>query len=209
MANTVQPWKRRERRDGHLFLPAWRDRMVDFRPAHRPYGREADRARRGEACALAPWLRDIRFAHVLTSPRQRARRTCELAGLGATAKTEGSWRSGTMAITRASVPGIFARPEPAGTSSRTAARRRIACTGSGSRGSAHRRACGVGWQHGAVLAWRVRVRSGRALDCVAHVRWSQHFSLGPASLSILGHRAGHPDIRTISLWNAGPAPLPS
>jgi len=45
---------------------------------------------RGEqqACELGPWLRDNRFARVLTSPRQRARRTCELAGLAATAAIE-------------------------------------------------------------------------------------------------------------------------
>jgi probable phosphoglycerate mutase len=34
-----------------------------------------------EARALSPLLRDIHFAAVLTSPRDRARRTCELAGL--------------------------------------------------------------------------------------------------------------------------------
>ncbi len=31
-----------------------------------------------QARALAPWLDGIRFTRVLTSPRQRARRTCEL-----------------------------------------------------------------------------------------------------------------------------------
>ncbi len=36
---------------------------------------------------LAPWLRGIPFAHVLTSPLQRARQTHEPAGLGAEAKT--------------------------------------------------------------------------------------------------------------------------
>jgi broad specificity phosphatase PhoE len=40
-----------------------------------------------EARALIPWLRGIQFARVLCSPRQRARRTCELAGLGAQAET--------------------------------------------------------------------------------------------------------------------------
>jgi probable phosphoglycerate mutase len=45
---------------------------------------------RGEAEArnLQPWLRHIQFAHVLTSPLQRARRTCELAGLGSVAEVE-------------------------------------------------------------------------------------------------------------------------
>jgi probable phosphoglycerate mutase len=45
---------------------------------------------RGEsqARALAPWTAAISFAHVFTSPRLRARVTCELAGLGAKAKVE-------------------------------------------------------------------------------------------------------------------------
>ncbi len=41
-----------------------------------------------EARELAPRIRDIPFAHVLTSPRERARRTCELLGLGDVAEIE-------------------------------------------------------------------------------------------------------------------------
>ena len=41
-----------------------------------------------EARAVGQRLRDIPFAHVLTSPLQRAQRTCALAGLGATPKIE-------------------------------------------------------------------------------------------------------------------------
>jgi probable phosphoglycerate mutase len=43
---------------------------------------------RGEDAAreLGRRLQDISFAHVLTSPRRRALRTCELAGLGAAAE---------------------------------------------------------------------------------------------------------------------------
>lgn len=41
-----------------------------------------------QARALAPLLAGIRFDHVLTSPRQRARRTCELAGLGVQAQVD-------------------------------------------------------------------------------------------------------------------------
>jgi probable phosphoglycerate mutase len=37
---------------------------------------------------LAARLASVGFSHVLTSPRQRARRTCELAGLGASAETD-------------------------------------------------------------------------------------------------------------------------
>jgi len=45
---------------------------------------------RGEeqARALGTRLREMRFDHVLTSPLQRARRTCELAGFGAIATVD-------------------------------------------------------------------------------------------------------------------------
>lgn len=41
-----------------------------------------------EARELGKYLRDIQFAHVLTSPLQRARQTCELAGLDKVPKIE-------------------------------------------------------------------------------------------------------------------------
>ena len=41
-----------------------------------------------QARALGPSLRLLQFARVLASPRLRARRTCELAGLGAAAEIE-------------------------------------------------------------------------------------------------------------------------
>ena len=41
-----------------------------------------------EARSLEPCLRNILFARVLTSPLQRARRTCELAGLGSSSEIE-------------------------------------------------------------------------------------------------------------------------
>jgi probable phosphoglycerate mutase len=51
-----------------------------------------------EAKALGLRLRTIPFAHVLTSPRQRSRRTCELVGLAPEARIDpgpggmGLWR---------------------------------------------------------------------------------------------------------------------
>jgi broad specificity phosphatase PhoE len=41
-----------------------------------------------EARALGRCLRDIPFTHVLASPLQRARRTCELVGLGTSSEIE-------------------------------------------------------------------------------------------------------------------------
>jgi broad specificity phosphatase PhoE len=41
-----------------------------------------------EARELIPWLKQVRFGLVLTSPRRRARHTCELVGLGQEAQIE-------------------------------------------------------------------------------------------------------------------------
>jgi broad specificity phosphatase PhoE len=52
--------------------------------------------------------------------------------------------------------------------------------------------------------------------CSLAVRWiglavieAQHFSLGTASLSVLGYAAGHPERRVIAKWNMAPrTPFP-
>lgn len=49
-----------------------------------PLTAEGEDAARG----LEPGLRDLRFSLVLTSPSQRARQTCELAGLGRVAESD-------------------------------------------------------------------------------------------------------------------------
>jgi probable phosphoglycerate mutase len=58
---------------------------------------------RGErnARALGERLRGMTFAKVLTSPLQRAVRTCDLAGFGAVAKITPIWSNGTTANMRA------------------------------------------------------------------------------------------------------------
>jgi len=82
-----------------------------------PHGRE-------EARPLVARLAEFDFALVLTSPRQRARETCDLAGLGARAEViedlvewdYGDYEGLTTAEIRARVPGwtIFADGAPGG-----------------------------------------------------------------------------------------------
>ena len=68
-----------------------------------------------EARALLPWLSHLKFSHVFTSPLQRARRTCVLAGLGDAAEIEpdlAEWNYGdyeglTTADIRRSRPGWY------------------------------------------------------------------------------------------------------
>ena len=54
-------------------------------------------------------FRPIRFARVLTSPLQRARPTCELAGLGRRRRLKRTSRNGTTATTKVGSPGTCER----------------------------------------------------------------------------------------------------
>ena len=79
-----------------------------------------------EARALAPLLAEQPFTAVLCSPLQRARRTCELAGLAAHAQIEpdlqewdyGAYEGITTAEIRRTVPAwtVFSHPCPGGES---------------------------------------------------------------------------------------------
>jgi broad specificity phosphatase PhoE len=164
---------------------------------------------RGEdgARELGQRLRGIQFARVLTSPRQRARRTCELARLGPAAEIEPNlveWDYGDYEGQH-SVDIRKKRPDwnlfrdgcprgemPAQVSDR--ADRLIA--------------------HLHALDGNVALFSHGQFGCVLAARWiglpvleGQHFALGAASLSILGHEPSHPKVRVIALWNAAPASL--
>ena len=62
------------------------------------------------------------------------------------------------------------------------------------------------------LEGNVALFSHRQFGCVLAARWiglpaveGQHFALGPASLSILGHETSHPGTRVIALWNSVPS----
>lgn len=157
-----------------------------------------------EARALAPSLRGIAFSRVLTSPRQRARQTAELTGLGAAAEIEpdlAEWDYGDYEGIR-SVDIRKQRPDwnvfqdgcPNGeTPDQVAARAdrliRHLCTFDGN----------------------VALFSHGQFGCSLAVRWiglavieAQHFSLGTASLSVLGYAAGHPKRRVIAKWNMAP-----
>lgn len=154
------------------------------------------------ARGLAATLSTIHFALVLTSPRQRTRATCELAGLGASARTEpglaewdyGEYEGLRTCDIRTLNPGWDIWEQ--------------GCPGGELPAAASARA-----DH---LIARLRDLSGNvALFSHAHfgrllaARWiglpaSQggHFTLDPASISILGLEEGAPQRRVISLWNA-------
>ncbi len=158
----------------------------------------------GEVMArqLAPTLAGIAFSLVLASPRLRAQTTCELAGLSAKAQTEpnlAEWDYGAYEGLRTA--DIHARrPE----------------------WDVWEDGC-PGGETPADLAERADLVIARLRDCSGNValfthgqfgralaaRWiglpvaqGKHFSLDPASISILSFESAHPGRRVISQWNA-------
>lgn len=152
-----------------------------------------------EAKPLAGRLAAVDFALVLTSPRRRARETCELAGLGARVEVDddlaewdyGDYEGRTTEEIRQTVPGwtIFTHGAPGGeTADQVASRadRVIA------------RACATGgivvlFSHGHFL----RVLGARWAGFPAAA--GTGLGLDTATLSFLGHER---EQRVLRVWNA-------
>jgi probable phosphoglycerate mutase len=160
-----------------------------------------------EAKALAPWLRGTHFGHVLTSPLRRARRTCELAGLGPKVEVNadleewnyGKYEGRTSLEIHQERPdwSIYRDGAPAGETPDEVSNR------------ADHLIAHLGTLHG-----NVAIFTHGQFATVLGVRWvglavieAQHFSLGTASLSILAYNPNHPETRVIALWNAIPSAL--
>ncbi len=168
-----------------------------------PHGEE-------QARAVAHQLRDITFARVLTSPRLRARQTCELAGLGAAAEIQpdlsewdyGAYEGQTSADIHQTRPDwdLFRDGCPQGEQPQQVADR------------ADRLIASLGAPDGNIALF-----CHGHIGCVLAVRWvglavveGRHFPLATASLSILGHSSSHPELRVISLLNGtARAPRPA
>jgi broad specificity phosphatase PhoE len=155
-----------------------------------------------EAQALAEWLGTTKFNRVFTSPRQRARRTCELAGLGSMAEIEpdlAEWDYGDYEGLR-TVEILKSRPD----------------------WNLFRDGCPHGEMPAQIsdradrLVARLRALEGNvALFSHGHfgrvlaARWiglpvdaAQRFLLSTASVSILGYEHSNVAEPVISLWNA-------
>jgi broad specificity phosphatase PhoE len=158
-----------------------------------------------EARELIPWLRQVHFGLVLTSPRQRARRTCELVGLGHEATIEpdlaewdyGDYEGKLSSDIRKQRPewNVFRDGCPGGEMPAHVSRRadRLIARLCAMNGNVALFSHG---QFGPALAARwigLQVVEG------------QHFLLGTASLNILRYDPAHPEVRVIALWNAAPA----
>jgi len=158
---------------------------------------------------LAGPLSGIGFARVLTSPMRRARRTCELAGLGAGAEVEpdlaerdyGAYEGLTSAEILARRPGwrLFKEGCPGGESpARVEAR-------------ADRLIARLRAMDGNVALFS-HGHFGRALA----IRWiglpigdGDRLLLDTASLGILAYERGDPAEPVIALWNSHPSAAPT
>lgn len=157
-----------------------------------------------QARGLAPSLQRIQFAHVFTSPRQRARRTCELAGLASAAEIEpdiAEWDYGVYEGMRS----VDIRKERLGWNIF-----QDGCPGGETPQQVSDRA---DWLIAklVVLNAIIALFSHGHFGCVLAARWiglpvlnGQHFSLNPASVSILSNNPSYADMRVIALWNADP-----
>jgi broad specificity phosphatase PhoE len=155
-----------------------------------------------EAIALTKPLASISFAKVLTSPRIRARRTCELVGLAPLAEVDADlseWDYGDYDGKRSSDIKTH-RPDwnlyrdgcPQGESPSQVSQR-------------------VDRLIDRLSQWEgnIALFTHGHLGSVLAARWislplieAQHFVLKTASLSILSHNPHHPEIRVIQLWNS-------
>jgi len=156
------------------------------------------------ASQLRAQLQGIKFNHVLTSPLQRARRTCELAGFGAVARADpdlqewdyGDYEGRTTADIHTQHPGwdVFVDGCPHGESVEKISQR------------ADRVVRALRLLDGTVAVFS----HGQFLRTLA-VRWlglpvinGRHFALDTASVSILGYEHAEHETPAITLWNAGP-----
>ena len=155
------------------------------------------------ALRLVELLRGAGFDHVLSSPLWRARRTCEIAGLGSIARTEPDleeWDYGDFeGMTTAEICryrtgwNVFKDGCPGGESVEQVSRR------------ADRLLEGIRRLNGSVALFS----HGQFLRVVA-VRWiglsvleGKHLALDTASVSVLGYELHNGKIPAICLWNSG------
>ena len=154
-----------------------------------------------EARELAPRLAPIRFSRVLVSPRQRARRTCELAGLAQDSEVEpdlaewdfGDYEGQLSVDIHKTYPewNVWRDGSPGGELPEDVTVR------------ADRLIAHLNTLHGNVALF-----SHGQFGASLAARWiglpiisGQHFVLHTASLSILSQDPGDPHLRVIALWN--------
>ena len=155
-----------------------------------------------DARKLAERLRTVKFSHVFTSPLQRARRTCVLAGLGEVAEIEpdlvewdyGDYEGQRPADIREARPGwnVFRDGCPGGESPAQVSER------------ADRLIARLRMLEGNIAIFSHghfgRVLAARWIGL--QIRQAQHLLLSTASVSVLGYEHNLAEVPAIILWNA-------
>jgi probable phosphoglycerate mutase len=152
-----------------------------------------------DAAALARPLSAFDVVGVLSSPRERARETCRLAGLGDRMEIDpdlaewdyGDYEGRTTAEIRQEQPGwsIFDRDPPGGETAEEVGRR---CDAVIARAAAGPDGDVVVFSHGHLL----RVLAARWVGLAPAV--GRHLALSPGSISLLGHEREAP---VVERWN--------
>ncbi len=158
----------------------------------------------GDARSLRPSLEVIPFDRVLTSPLQRARRTCSLAGLGSAAEIEpdlaewdfGHYEGQVSTDIRSGRPGWNCY--------------RDGCPGGESPDDISRRADRIVTRL-CMFGGNVAIFTHGEFGCSLAARWiglpvlqGEHLQLGTASISILAFNPSHPGLPVIAQWNVLP-----
>lgn len=155
-----------------------------------------------DARKLADRLRAVRFSRVLISPLQRARRTCELAGLGEVAEIEPDLMEWDYGDYEGQRPEEIRKARPDWNVFRD--------------GAPHGESAVQVCERADRLIARLRTLEGNVaifshghFGRVMAARWiglpvtqAQHFLLGTASLSLLGYEHNVAETPAIVLWNA-------
>ncbi|CAN5138033.1 hypothetical protein BH09PSE3_BH09PSE3_15510 [soil metagenome] len=147
---------------------------------------------------LASMLSTVRFSHVFTSPRQRARQTALLAGLGGHVEIDPcleEWDYGDFeGMTSAQIRAVWPRWDVFDNG----------CPGGENLDDVVVRADGL-IQRLRALHGNIALVSHGQFGSVLAARWiglpggeGRHFVLAPASISTLGYRPGHPDVAAIT-----------
>ena len=157
-----------------------------------------------EARALAPAMAAIQFEHVLTSPAQRAKRTCELSGLGAFGKADPDLAEWDYGLYEGRCSSSIRVERPGWTLCRDG------CPDGESAADVSARADRLITRLRA-LSGNVALFSHGQFGSSLAARWiglaiieSQHLMLGTGSIGILGYNPAHPEVSVLARWNLNP-----
>jgi broad specificity phosphatase PhoE len=168
---------------------------------------------RGEdqARALRASLHDVRFDHVLTSPLERAQRTCALSGalsgLGTVAEIDPDLAEWDYGDYEGMISRDIRRQRPGWNCYRDG------CPGGESPDGIGQRADRIIRRIG-LLQGSIALFTHGEFGCGLAARWiglpvlqGEHLELGTASVSILAFNPSHPDLAVIAQWNLVPGRL--